>query len=137
MRWKRLTFCYIMDYGELYAPAGVGRCKPQICSARHSSAPMPCRFRSCLSVLTPSAPEMRLMSPILYMWSAILSGPFTLHLIHPVLFDVYKQAYRSESDSLYVCPADEPSALQWTVGHAALTHFEVLHKVQKVDGLGC
>ena len=55
-------------------------------------APLPHKILPCLSVLTPSAPEMRLISPILYMWSAMLSGPFTLHLIHPVLFDVYKQA---------------------------------------------
>ena len=44
-----------------------------------------------LLVSTPSAPEMRLMRPILYMWSAMLSGPFTLHRIHPVLFVVCSQ----------------------------------------------
>ena len=42
-----------------------------------------------LSVLTPSAPHMRLMRLILYMWSAMLSEPFTLHRIQPVLLVIY------------------------------------------------
>ena len=102
IRGLRLTFCNIMHYGELYAPAGAQRLSSESAVSVLSS----CRSRhgrlSCLSVLTPSAPDMRLMSPILYIWSAMLSDPFTLHRTHPVLFDVCTPERLSKSDSLYM-----------------------------------
>jgi hypothetical protein len=45
-------------------------------------------MRDDLSILTPALPAMRLIMPILYMWSAMLSGPFTLQRTQPVRLDV-------------------------------------------------
>lgn len=53
-----------------------------------------------LSVLTPSAPHMRLMRLILYMWSAMLSEPLTLHRTQPVLFVICSMRIISAFDCI-------------------------------------
>ena len=90
--WYGLTFCYIMHNGELDAPAASSKDVIELhhCSLTQLYVKVHYVLRHLL-VSTPSSPEMRLIRPILYMWSAMLSGPFTLHRIHPVLFVVCSQ----------------------------------------------